>query len=349
MQEKCAGHQRLTLRFRRVHGRFAQQDLRLLASNRTDLTRITGIVAAARRARALRERNFVATRHCQSERHHLFAPPFTADRPCGTHRLPDPVQAAREANSPRQIGRLVSAAVPFTRYEGCRTKGVALLTPRSRRLSVGADFVFASTDPSLARPDSLRAGRHGGCSSRSREDLRSVFPNPTWQATAQVGLSPGAKGNTLGAKLGLNQLEYYAHVPAVIDAAATADGVKVTKKLPNEVVIGKAKVSKEAQAAGKVGGGGAKKSKSILQVAVLQPSKTKAVSMTNAFVAALGSYAQLQFDNQTKQADLHPAAVHHEPRRTHSPRFPRSQRRPRRSSRVRPRRRRRRARSSGWW
>ena len=130
----------------------------------------------------------------------------------------------------------------------------------------------------------------------------SPFPNPTWQAPAQVGLSPGGKGNTLGARLGLKQLEFYAHVPAVIDAAATADGVKVTKKLPNDVVIGKAKVSKEAKAAGKAGGGGAKKSGSILQISVLQPSKTKAVSMTNAFVAALGSYAQLQFDEQAKQA-----------------------------------------------
>jgi Mrp family chromosome partitioning ATPase len=134
---------------------------------------------------------------------------------------------------------------------------------------------------------------------------KSTFPTPTWLASAEVGLNPHAKGNNLGAKLGVKQLEFYAHEPAVVDAAATADGVPVTKKLENEVVIGKAKGSKEAAAAAKqagAGGGGKKGGSAILQIAVLQPTKAKAVSMTNAFVTALDSYSQLQFSNSSKNA-----------------------------------------------
>lgn len=133
----------------------------------------------------------------------------------------------------------------------------------------------------------------------------SAFPTPTWLAPSEVGLSPHAKGNNLGAKLGVKQLEFYAHVPAVVDAAARADGIPITKKLENEVVIGKAKGSKEAAAAAReagAGGTGKKGGSAILQIAVLQPSKSKAVSMTNAFVTALDSYSQLQFKNSTNNA-----------------------------------------------
>ncbi len=133
----------------------------------------------------------------------------------------------------------------------------------------------------------------------------SPFPANTWKANAEVGLSPGFKSNKLGAKLGVKQLEFYAHLPAVIDAAARAEGVPVTKKLQNGIVIGKAKASKEAQAAAKAGGGGGggkKGSGTILVVAVLQPSKSKAVSMTNAFVKSLGSYAQIQISSSAKSA-----------------------------------------------
>ena len=130
---------------------------------------------------------------------------------------------------------------------------------------------------------------------------KSTFPSPTFLATAQVGLSPHGKGNTLGAKLSLNQLVYYAHVPAVIDAAATAQGVKVTPKLQNDVIVAKAKKDKQANAAAKAGGAGKAKSANFLEVGVLQRNKAQSVSMSNAFASALGSYAQLQFDAQQKQ------------------------------------------------
>ena len=124
-------------------------------------------------------------------------------------------------------------------------------------------------------------------------------------ADAEVGLSPGAKGNKLGAKLRMNQLEYYAHVPAVIDAAATAQGVPVTKKLQNDVLIGKAKPSKAAKAAAaKVGGREDEVSANILDVAVLQPTKDQAVGMTNAFVKSLGGYAQLQISSSAKSCGV---------------------------------------------
>jgi Mrp family chromosome partitioning ATPase len=131
----------------------------------------------------------------------------------------------------------------------------------------------------------------------------SAFPTNTWQANAQVGLNPSYKANKLGAKLGLKQLEFYAHLPAVIDAAATAQGVPVNRKLQNEVVVGKAKASKEAKAAGDASGGGKKGAGSTLQLAVLQPTKTRAVNMTNAFVKSLDAYAQIQLTSSAKSAE----------------------------------------------
>ena len=94
---------------------------------------------------------------------------------------------------------------------------------------------------------------------------------------------------------------YYAHVPAVIDAAATAQGVKVTPKLQNDVIIAKEKKDKQASAAAKAAGSGKPKSAGFLEVGVLQRNKARSVSMSNAFAAALGTYAQLQFDDQQKQ------------------------------------------------
>jgi Mrp family chromosome partitioning ATPase len=125
-----------------------------------------------------------------------------------------------------------------------------------------------------------------------------------YKASSEVGLSPGAKTNKLGAKLTVKQLKYFAHVPAVIDAAATAQGVPVTKKLQNEIVIGKAKEGKGAKAA--AGGGGGKKTKgsgNILDISVLQPTKDGAVGMTNAFVKSLGAYAQIQLSASAKSLE----------------------------------------------
>jgi Mrp family chromosome partitioning ATPase len=122
----------------------------------------------------------------------------------------------------------------------------------------------------------------------------SAYPPNTWKTASTVGLTPSHKGNALGAKLGLNQLEFYAQEPAVLAAAARADGVNYTKKLQADVVVTKAK--------GKGKGGGGIKKQNTLQIAVLQQTKSGAVSLTNAFVAALSSYAQLQLANQHKNA-----------------------------------------------
>ena len=121
MQEKCLGHQRLSLRFRCVRGPFAQQDLRLLAQ----IERISPnhrIADGRAKVRALRERNFAAARHCQS------APPSgctATDRrsPLRHPQTTRPGWEALEANSPRPIGRLVSAAVPHTHLRAVGLKG----------------------------------------------------------------------------------------------------------------------------------------------------------------------------------------------------------------------------------
>jgi Mrp family chromosome partitioning ATPase len=109
----------------------------------------------------------------------------------------------------------------------------------------------------------------------------SVYPANTWKAASDVGLAPRDKANGLGARVGAKQLEYYAHTPAVIAAAAKADGVPLTNKLRADILVSKAK---KQHAHG-----------SILAVSVLQPTKQGAASLTNAFVAALTSYTQLQF------------------------------------------------------
>ena len=116
----------------------------------------------------------------------------------------------------------------------------------------------------------------------------SAYPANTWRTNAEMGLTPVYHQNVLGARLGLKQLEFYARSPAVLAAAAKADGVPVTRGLSSDIVLAKVK---ESGAAG-----------SILEVAVLQPTKTGAASLTNAFVAALSSYAQLEFTNDTKTA-----------------------------------------------
>ena len=90
----------------------------------------------------------------------------------------------------------------------------------------------------------------------------------------------------------------------VIDAAARAQGVPVTKKLQNEVVIGKAKASKAERAAAKGGRGEDEVFRQHFRtIAVLQPTKARAVGMTNAFVKSLGAYAQLQISSSTKSAE----------------------------------------------
>jgi Mrp family chromosome partitioning ATPase len=118
----------------------------------------------------------------------------------------------------------------------------------------------------------------------------SAYPPNTWRSYAEVGLTPAYKANGLGAKLGLEQLEFFAHEPIVITAAANSVGVPVTKKLINDVETSKSKKGKKSASGGTSG--------SVLYLAVLQQSKAKAVKLTNAFVSALDSYAQLQLTNE---------------------------------------------------
>ncbi len=82
-------------------------------------------------------------------------------------RAPD--TGAPGANSPREFGRLVSRGRALRIRGGSRTRGVALPTPSFRRLSVGADFLSTSADPSLAGPDPVRARLHAGCLPPSRQ------------------------------------------------------------------------------------------------------------------------------------------------------------------------------------
>jgi len=121
------------------------------------------------------------------------------------------------------------------------------------------------------------------------------YPANAWQATAEIGLAPAYTSNKLGAKLGLKQLAFFAHSPAVIATAAKSDGVRVTGKLKNDVLVTKSRLG------GKSG---------VLEVAVLQQTKAGAVSLTNSFVAALEAYAQVQIAAtyakllSTTQADI---------------------------------------------
>ncbi len=119
----------------------------------------------------------------------------------------------------------------------------------------------------------------------------SKYPANTWKTASDVGLTPAAASNGLGAKLSAKQLEFFAQAPAVMAAAARADGVPLTNKLESDVVVGKAK---KKHAKGTHG--------NILAISVLQPTKHGAASLTNAFVASLSSYAQLQLANVQKQA-----------------------------------------------
>lgn len=115
----------------------------------------------------------------------------------------------------------------------------------------------------------------------------SSYPANTWRAEAQVGLTPQYIGNKLGAKLSLKQLEFYAHSPVVLATAARSIGVPVTKQLENDVYVQK------LHSPGKP---------SVLLLALLQPTKGESAKFTNAFVSALGSYAQVQVADQHKNS-----------------------------------------------
>ena len=108
----------------------------------------------------------------------------------------------------------------------------------------------------------------------------SAYPANTWMATAQVGLTPPYSHNQLGAKLGPKQLVFYAHSPVVLATAAKTAGVPLSKGMKNDVIVTKSKVPGTHS--------------SVLELAVLQPTKARAVDLTNALVTALGSYAQVQ-------------------------------------------------------
>jgi capsular polysaccharide biosynthesis protein len=124
---------------------------------------------------------------------------------------------------------------------------------------------------------------------------KGKYPANTWEAVSEVGLNPNYQGNKLGAKLSISQLEFYAHQPAVIEAAAKAQHVPVTNKLRNDIVLTK---SKKKSSSGSSGSSG---SKDIIGVAVLQRKKDEAVSFTNSFVTALDSYSAAQLVGQQKQ------------------------------------------------
>jgi capsular polysaccharide biosynthesis protein/Mrp family chromosome partitioning ATPase len=115
----------------------------------------------------------------------------------------------------------------------------------------------------------------------------SAYSSSTWQANAQVGVNPPYPANKLGAKVGVRQLAFYAKNPAVLAAAAQQAGVTVTDKLKNSVIVSNQKKGAHT---------------TILNVAVLQPTKQDAVTMTNDFADALGAFAQTQLANQNKTA-----------------------------------------------
>jgi hypothetical protein len=122
MQEKCAGHKRLTLPYRRVHGRFAQQDDRQSAEierispeSRKDPGSASTKVARKEISSLPDTANLNATT-CLHRHSPQIAPAI------GTGYLTG-VAAREGANSPRQIGRLVSAAVPFPHTRAVGLKG----------------------------------------------------------------------------------------------------------------------------------------------------------------------------------------------------------------------------------
>lgn len=111
----------------------------------------------------------------------------------------------------------------------------------------------------------------------------SSYAASMWQANAEVGLPPqDAPVNSLGSKVGTTQLEYYAHQTAVIKAAAAAAGMAYDGSLKKDVMTSKA-------------GHGMK---GIIDVAVLQPTRSAAVTLTNAFVTALGTYVSQELSTQ---------------------------------------------------
>ena len=119
----------------------------------------------------------------------------------------------------------------------------------------------------------------------------SAYPSKTWMADAEVGLTPAYKANLLGAKVALSQIKFYAHSPVVLATAAKTAGVPVTQNLEKDVVVTKQKGN---------GGKGGGKAGGVLVVAVLQPTRYQAVTVTNAFVSALGAYTQVQLANTTR-------------------------------------------------
>jgi hypothetical protein len=123
------------------------------------------------------------------------------------------------------------------------------------------------------------------------------YPANTFEAVADVGLTPSYPQNKLGAKLSLSQLEFYVHEPAVLAAAAKKENVKVTPKLENDVVLTHSKKHAKASASG----GAHKEPKGVVGIAVLQRKKDEAVSFTNSFVSALDSYTTVQLGAQQKQ------------------------------------------------
>jgi Mrp family chromosome partitioning ATPase len=127
----------------------------------------------------------------------------------------------------------------------------------------------------------------------------SKYTTDEYKATAEVGLPPHSKGNGLGAKLGVRQLEFYAEEPAVLATAAKAYGVPVTNALKTDVVVGKTKKKGKKGSSGSSGGGGGAKV-GILDVAILQPTKDGAANFTNDFVGALSAYADGQLASQYK-------------------------------------------------
>ena len=133
---------------------------------------------------------------------------------------------------------------------------------------------------------------------------KGKYPANTWEAVSDLGLTPSAPGNRLGAKLSVKQLEFYVHQPAVIAAAAKAENVKVTNKLRNDVVITKSKKSTVTQ----------KDKEAIVAVAVLQRTKPDAVNFTNAFVVALDAYTAGAARGAAEERGRHPDRVPPQPR-----------------------------------
>jgi capsular polysaccharide biosynthesis protein len=110
------------------------------------------------------------------------------------------------------------------------------------------------------------------------------YPSNMWKAYAQIGLVPKDASNTLGSKVGVKQLKYYASQPAVLEAAEKAVGLAPNSAAESDVVISKLKNQK--------------RKKGILNLAVVRPTKTQSATLTNAFVSALGEDITKQLNTQ---------------------------------------------------